>query len=91
MATHIKKVISKFLKKAKEKEKHQQKIEDVLKKLLSEEERNHIKPVRVYKNQLVLKSDSSSFTYEANLKKDAILAEVKKPFPYIEGIKIKTG
>jgi len=91
MATHIKKVLGKFLKKAKEREKYQQEIEGILKSVLNKEETEHVRLVRIYKGQLILKSDSSSFTYEVSLKKDAILTEIKKSFPHIEGIKIKTG
>ena len=91
MATHIKNVLGKFLKKAKERTKYQQRIEEAVKSVLTREEQQHVRVVRVYKNQIILKSDSSSFTYEANLKKDAILTNIKKTFPQIEGIKIKTG
>ncbi len=79
------------LKKAKERTKYQQRIEEAVKSVLTREEQQHVRVVRVYKNQITLKSDSSSFTYEANLKKDAILTNIKKTFPQIEGIKIKTG
>ena len=91
MATHIKYVLGEFLKKAKERTKYQQTLEEVLKKVLNEEERKHVKPVRIYKKHLVLKADSSSFTYGVNLKKETILKEIKKAFPEVEGIKIKTG
>tara|TARA_B100000315_G_C14422023_1_gene516026 strand:+ start:156 stop:431 length:276 start_codon:yes stop_codon:yes gene_type:complete len=91
MATHIKQIIGKFLKKGKKRTQYQQKIKKSIEEFLGEETKKHIQLVRIYKNYLVFRSDASSFTYDFNLKKETLLAEIKKSFPEIEGIKIKTG
>ena len=91
MATHIKQIIGKFLKKGKQRTQYQEKIKKRVEELLGEETRKHIQLVRIYKNHLVFRSDASSFTYDFNLKKETLLGEIKKSFPEIEGVKIKTG
>lgn len=91
MATHIRQILGKFLRKGKQKTQYQQKIKKEVEDLLGGEAKKHIQLVKIYKNHLIFRSDSSSFTYDTNLKKETILTEIKKNFPEIEGIKIKTG
>ena len=88
MAVHIKELLEKFLKDNKSNTQQQKKIEEAVSGFLDEEEKKHIKLKNITKNQLVFISQAPSFTYNFNLKKDRILAEVKKISPKIESIKI---
>jgi hypothetical protein len=91
MATHIKLLIEGFLKKKKEDCAEQEKIEAILTRLLDKETKKHISLKNISKGHLVLHSDSSSFTYNFNLKKAKILKEIQKEFPQIQGVKVKIG
>jgi len=91
MATHIKLLIEGFLKKKKEDCAEQDKIEDVLNQSLDKETKKHISLKNISKGVLILHSDSSSFTYNFNLKKEKILAQIQKEFPKIKGVKVKIG
>ena len=91
MATHIKGLIESFLKKKKEDYGDQEKIDEILTRALDKETKKHIRPKNVHKGQLILHSDSSSFTYTFNLKKEEILKELQKEFPKIKKIKVEIG
>ena len=91
MATHIKGLIEGFLKKKKEDCGDQEKINEILARVLDKETKKHISPKNVHKGQLLLRSDSSSFTYTFNLKKEEILKELQKEFPKIKKIKVEIG
>ena len=91
MATHIKLLIEGFLKKKKEDCAEQEKIEEILNRFLDKETKKHINPKSISRGKLILHSDSSSFTYNFNLKKEKILKEIQKEFPEIKGIRVKIG
>ena len=91
MATHIKKLLDKFLKSKKKGVEDWSRIEQIVEEALDENLRKHLHPEKIHKNTLIVCSDSSSVSYEFNLKKDRILEAVKKEFAYIEDIKIYIG
>lgn len=91
MPTHIKNIISQFLKEKKSEAKSAGKIERIIEENLGADLVRHVKLQRIYKKTLIFNSDSSSASYEFGLRKDILLKAVKKDFPDIEGVKIKIG
>jgi hypothetical protein len=91
VATHIKNIISQFLREKKSEAKSADKIEKIVEENLGENLKKHIRLQKIYKKNLIFCSDSSSASYEFGLRKDTLLKAVKKEFPDIEGTKIKIG
>ncbi len=91
MATHIKNIISQFLKEKKSEAQSAGKIEKIIEEKLGDDLIKHVKLQKIYRQNLFFCSDSSSASYEFKLRKEALLAAVKKEFPDIKGAKIKIG
>lgn len=91
MATHIKNIISQFLKEKKAEAKSTGKIEKIIEESLGAGLKKHVKLQRIYRKNLIFCSDSSSANYEFGLRKETLLKAVRKEFPGIEGAKIKIG
>jgi hypothetical protein len=91
MVTHIKNILKDFLKDNKKDIEDKEKMERILYGALDKKLKGHIKVKRIYKNKVVLSSDSAAFSYEFNLKKKSVLEKLKKTFSQIEDIKIKVG
>lgn len=91
MATHIKFLLEDFLKRKKSELDGFCKIERVVREALDDENKNHIFFKKILKDTLILGSDSSSFMYYFNLKKENVLKRVSKEFPEIKKIKIEIG
>ena len=91
MATHIKHVLGGFLKDKKKDLKKRDQIEKIIEEELGEKVKKHISLKRIYKNNLILHSDSSNYSFSFYLKKENMLKKIKKKFPEIEDIKIKAS
>ena len=91
MATHIKLLIGGFLNKRKKEARNQERIDQIIRGVLSKETEKHIEIKKIHKGKIVLHSDSSSFSYEFNLKKEKVLEAIQKEFPKIKTIRIEIG
>ena len=91
MATHIKDIIGKFIEKNKKKQEGFQKIEQIKNELLDQETKEHIHFQKMLKNQIIFSSDSSVFSYNFNLQKEAILKEIQQEIPGIKKILVRVG
>ncbi len=91
MATHIKNIISQFLKEKKSEARHTGRMVKIVEENLGAELTKHIKLQKIDKKNLIFSSTSSSASYEFGLRKENLLKAVKKEFPNIEGAKIKIG
>ena len=89
MATHIKHVLGGFLKEKKKDLKKRDQIEKIIGEELEGKIKKHIKLKRIYKNNLILHSDSSNYSFSFYLKKESLLKKIQKKFPEIKDIKIK--
>lgn len=91
MPEHIKNVIEKFLKEIQNRKGETERITQVIKNVLGESEAAHISLKKIYQKKVLFSVDSSSFSYDFNLKKQKVLVAIKKEFPYIEDIIIRIG
>ena len=91
MATHIKVLIKKFLKEQKKTTRQHSEIRRVIKENLDRTSAKNLVVEGVHKNTLIIRSSSSSFVYDFNLKKEGILEALQKELPCLKEIKIKVG
>jgi len=91
MAIHIKDLVGKFLAEKKEEYQEKEKVQRIVEELLDFGLRERVCVKGICKNEVVLYSPSSSFSYDFKLKKEKILAGVKKEFPRIKNIRVEIG
>ena len=91
MAIHIKELVDKFLAQKKEEHKEGERIQQIVNRVLNSETQEGIRFKGIFKNEIVFKSTSSSFSYDFRLKKDKILEGIKEEFPRIKDIRIEIG
>lgn len=91
MATHIKKIIKNFLKTTESNICSQNKIEKIVNNHLDRELKKHTQFKGIYKNKIIIESQSSSARYIFNLKKQNLLRAIQKEYPQIEDIKVTIG
>jgi len=91
MAVHIKDLVEKFLAEKKEEYEEKEKVQQIIEKVLDFGEREKVCVKGICKNEVVLYSPSSSFSYDFKLKKEKILAEVIKGFPRVKNIRLEIG
>jgi hypothetical protein len=91
MAMHIKDLLNSFFKEAEKKNKEKDSLQKIIDRVLAEKVRKHVHLKKTYKNKLIFQSDSSSFSYEFNLKKKELLEEIQKENPEIEKIQVVIG
>jgi hypothetical protein len=91
MATHIRKIIQNFLKTAKSDIQTKTRIQKLVNTCLDKKLKKHTYFKGIYKNKIILGSESSSASYVFNLKKQKLLKAIQKEFPQIEDIKVNIG
>ncbi|MCK4912293.1 MAG: hypothetical protein KAS05_01070 [Candidatus Omnitrophica bacterium] len=91
MAIHIKDLVGRFLAEKKEEYKEKEKIQQVIEKIVDLDLQGSVCVKGVCKDEIILYSPSSSFSYDFKLKKEKILAGIRKEFPSIKNIKIEIG
>jgi hypothetical protein len=91
MATHIKYIIKKFLKEQKKASREQERIKKIINGNLNRALAKNIVVEGVHRNILFVRSDSSSFAYDFNLKKKGLLEALQKELPCLKDVKIKIG
>ena len=91
MAIHIKCLVDKFLEKKRQDFEHQDKVQQIVNRFLSNETREGIYLKRIFKGEFIFGAASSSFAYDFGLKKSKMLSGIKKEFPQVKDIKIEIG
>lgn len=89
MATHIKDTIKKFFKKRGDELKKYEIIKNKTQKILDKETQKYIHINKISEKEVVFVSDTSSATYNFNLKKEEILKEIKAELPGVKKLRVK--
>ena len=91
MDEHTKNVLASFLKEKKKEHLFHEKIQKIINGVLEKELKKHIHLRKVSKNRLIFSTEIASYAYEFNLKKKELLACIRKEFPQIAAIDIRSG
>ncbi len=91
MATHIRDLVGKFLAEKKEEYKEQERIQQIISKVLGSQAQEGIRFKGIFRKEIIFKATSSSLSYDFRLKKDKILTGIKEEFPQIKDIRIEIG
>ncbi|MCM8786767.1 MAG: DciA family protein [Candidatus Omnitrophica bacterium] len=89
MAIHIKEVLKNIIKKEDELFIKNEKILNILKKILDKKILKDIQNIKIYRNTLYIFSLNASCLYELNLQKKQILEAIQKEFLKIKNVKFK--
>jgi hypothetical protein len=89
MTTHIKELLDALLKDKAKDSQINSNIHEIVKNVLGKYLSEHLNLEKIQKTILIFKSDSPSFRFEQELKKQQLLEEIKKELPHIEDIEIR--
>jgi hypothetical protein len=87
--THIKNLITSFLKDLEKNKPKKEKIYSLIEGLLDNKLKDHLSSYKVYRGNLIFYVDSAIWSYQLHLLKTKILETIKKEAPQIKNIKIK--
>jgi hypothetical protein len=89
--THIKNLITNFLRDFERNRLEKEKIRSLIEDLLDDKLKSHLHSYKVYRRNLIFHVDSAIWGYQLHLLKTKILEVIKKEIPQIKHIKIKIG
>lgn len=91
MATHIKQVLGEFLKQAEKRGEAHKLIQEAMGRVLDKQTRQYLHLQEVYRGRAVFLSKAAGATYNLELQKDKLLAEIQKALPEVNKLVARAG